>query len=97
MTPELVPPISGVIEIAGYTSMVILILAFAVAFYRLVKGPTAPNQVIALDLLAMLIVAMMVNYALFTNDPIFLDAAIVLALIAFLGTVALSRYLERRR
>jgi multicomponent Na+:H+ antiporter subunit F len=89
--------VSGVVWYAGFISMVILILALVLSFIRLLLGPGVASKVIALDLIAMLIVAMMVTYSLLTNNPVFLDAAIVLALIAFLGTVALSRYLEGRR
>jgi multicomponent Na+:H+ antiporter subunit F len=63
---------------------------------RLVRGPTLPDRVVALDLLAVLSVSFIAMYALDTNQPVFLDAALVLALIAFLSSVAFARYLERR-
>jgi multicomponent Na+:H+ antiporter subunit F len=71
-------------------------VALFLAFLRLVRGPTLPDRVVALDLIAVLTVALIALYAIATNERILLDTAIVLALISFLGTVALARYLERR-
>ena len=66
------------------------------AFVRLVRGPTLPDRVVALDLMATLIIAISAVYAVATGQPAYLDAAIVLALITFLGTVAFAYYLHRR-
>jgi len=74
----------------------ILSAAFLLAFYRLVRGPTLPDRVVALDLITALAVGFISVYAVKTGQRAFLDVAIVLALIAFISTVALARYLERR-
>jgi multicomponent Na+:H+ antiporter subunit F len=71
-------------------------LAVLLAFYRLVTGPSLPDRVIALDLMAALVVAMICIYAISNNQQVFLDVAISLALIAFLGTIAFAQYIERR-
>ena len=78
--------------------IVFAMLSVALLFtcIRLVRGPTLPDRVVALDLLAVLSVSFIAMYALDTNQPVFLDAALVLALIAFLSSVAFARYLERR-
>jgi len=73
-----------------------LSLALLLAFARLARGPSLPDRVVALDLITVLIAALLTMDAIATNQPVFLDAAIVLALISFLGTVAFARYLERR-
>ncbi|AAR35714.1 cation:proton antiporter [Geobacter sulfurreducens] len=66
------------------------------AFVRLVRGPSLPDRVVALDLMATLIIALSAAYAVATGQHAYLDAAIVLALITFLGTVAFAYYLHRR-
>jgi multicomponent Na+:H+ antiporter subunit F len=71
-------------------------LGLALAFIRLVSGPSLPDRVIALDLMAALVVAMICTYAIGNNQRVFLDVAISLALIAFLGTIAFAQYIERR-
>lgn len=73
-----------------------LMAAMIFSFARLVRGPTLPDRVIALDLFAILSTGFLVVYAIDTAQAVFLDVAIVLALIAFLGTVAFALYLERR-
>jgi multicomponent Na+:H+ antiporter subunit F len=74
----------------------VLVLAMFLAFIRLVRGPSLPDRVVALDLITVQIAAMLAVDTVATGQSVFLDAAIVLALIAFLGTVAFARYLERR-
>lgn len=73
----------------------LLILAIFVAFVRLVRGPSLPARVVALDLMGSLVVGFIAIYAVATDQPIFLDVAIVLALIGFLGTVAFAYFIEK--
>jgi multicomponent Na+:H+ antiporter subunit F len=74
----------------------VLGVALLLALARLVRGPSLPDRVVALDLMAAQTVGIICTYAIGTNQRVFLDVAIVLALIAFLGTVAFAQYLERR-
>ena len=71
--------------------------AAGLAFIRLWKGPTLPDRVIALDLIGVLMVCVLVVTAAVTEQQAFLDVAMVVALISFVGTVAYSRYIERSR
>lgn len=66
------------------------------AFIRLARGPYLPDRVIALDLISILAMGFIVAYAVRFDQPNFLDVAIILAIISFLGTVAFAYYLERR-
>lgn len=77
-------------------AFLMLICGMTLAFIRLVRGPTLPDRVVALDLFAVLSTAFLTVYAIDTDQQVFLDVAIVLALIAFLGTVAFALYIERR-
>lgn len=77
-------------------AFVMLSCSMTLAFIRLVCGPTLPDRVVALDLFAVLSTAFLTIYAIDTDQQVFLDVAIVLALIAFLGTVAFALYIERR-
>ena len=74
----------------------VLVLSMFLSFIRLVRGPSLPDRVVALDLITVQIAAMLAVDTIATGQTVFLDAAIVLALIAFLSTVAFARYLERR-
>jgi multicomponent Na+:H+ antiporter subunit F len=75
--------------------LTLLVFAIFVAFIRLLRGPSLPARVVALDLMGSLVVGIIAIYAVATNQPIFLDAAIVLALIGFLGTVAFAYFIEK--
>jgi multicomponent Na+:H+ antiporter subunit F len=73
-----------------------LVLAMFLSFIRLARGPSLADRVVALDLITVQIAGMLAVDTIATGQAVFLDAAIVLALIAFLGTVAFARYLEKR-
>jgi len=73
-----------------------ILLAMFLALARLVRGPSLPDRVVALDLITVLAAAMLALDTMATRQTVFIDAAIVLALISFLGTIAFARYLERR-
>ena len=73
-----------------------LTAALFLSFIRLISGPSLPDRVVALDLIAVIAVGMITVYAIDLDQKVFLDAAIIVALIAFLGTVAFARYVERR-
>ena len=70
-------------------------VALLVAVVRLVKGPTLPDRVVAMDLIGVLVVGLIVVLAASTGVRATLDAAIVIALIGFVGTVAYATYVER--
>jgi multicomponent Na+:H+ antiporter subunit F len=67
------------------------------ALVRLALGPTLPDRVVALDVVANLAVGAIAASAVAFDEPALLQPALVVALIAFIGTVAFARYLERRR
>jgi len=73
-----------------------LSLAIVMAFIRLMRGPSLPDRVVALDLITTLGIGVIGVYAIATNQPVLLDVAVVLALTAFLGAVAFAYYMERR-
>lgn len=79
------------------TCFALLCAALLLAFVRLVKGPSVADRVVALDLLAIICVGAIIVYGVATELPVFLDAAIVLAMVGFAGTIAFAKYLERRR
>jgi multicomponent Na+:H+ antiporter subunit F len=91
MNPPLTPALAAVM----IGILLLLALALAVAFVRVVRGPSAPDRVVALDLIAGVAVGMIAVYSAVTGEPELLRVAMALALISFLGTVAVAHYLER--
>ena len=83
------------LEIVSQVTLVTLGLSLLITFVRLVKGPTLPDRIVAMDLLGVLVVGLIVVLAGWSGVGATLDAAIVIALIGFLGTVAYATYVER--
>ena len=76
--------------------LALLAIPLMLGFLRLALGPSLPDRVVALDFMTAVAVAVAGLWAIASDNPIFLDVAMVLALITFVGTVAFARYLERR-
>jgi multicomponent Na+:H+ antiporter subunit F len=83
------------LHIVTQFALVTLGVALIVAVIRLVKGPTLPDRIVAMDLLGVLVVGLIVVLAASTRVRATLDAAIVIALIGFVGTIAYATYVER--
>ena len=82
-------------EVISQITLVTLGVALLVAFIRLVKGPSLPDRIVAMDLIGVLVVGIIVVLAGSSGVRATLDAAIVIALIGFLGTIAYATYVER--
>ncbi len=80
-----------------YVILPVLSLAMVLVFIRFYKGPGVVDRVIALDLLITTGIGIIAVYSILNKQSTFLDIAMILALIAFLGTIAFSYYLEKRR
>jgi multicomponent Na+:H+ antiporter subunit F len=75
--------------------MVVYALSLLIAFVRLVLGPTLPDRVVAVDFISTCLIGFIALHAIRTGDPHYLGAAIVLALLAFVGTTAFTYYLKK--
>lgn len=83
------------LEIAAPIALSMLGVAVLITVARLIKGPTLPDRVVAMDLIGVLVVGIIVVLAGSTGVRATLDAAIVIALIGFVATVAYATYVER--
>ena len=77
-----------------HISLGISLLGILVAAIRLFRGPTAPDRTVALDAMTITSIPAIVYIALFTGRVIYLDAAMVYAVISFIGVVAVARHIE---
>ncbi len=87
--------LSWIMGLAMDIAALFIIAALVLATIRLIRGPTLPDRVVALDLLAMLLVAFLTLFALASGVNAYLDAAVALALVAFLATIAFARFIDR--
>jgi multicomponent Na+:H+ antiporter subunit F len=85
-----------VMSFAGNALLAVLALTFLLALVRLIRGPSLADRVVAVDLVTTVGVALCASYAVIHDASVFLDVAIVTALITFVGTVAFARYLEEK-
>jgi len=77
-----------------FISIIIAGLGMILLFIRLILGPGLVDRVVALDTLTIISVSLIVFYAFLSGRGIYLDVALVYALVSFLGVVALARYIE---
>lgn len=83
------------LQISAFIAYFILSLAMVFGFIRLVRGPSLPDRVVALELIASLTIGYIAVYVVTSGKTAFLDVAMVLALTAFLTAVGFARYLEK--
>ena len=83
------------LDAVSQITLVTLSLALLLAFIRLVTGPTLPDRIVAMDLFGVLVVGLIVVLAGSSRVHATLDAALVIALVGFLATIAYATYVER--
>lgn len=76
---------------------ILLTLGLIFTLVRLIAGPTLADRVVALDLLGFVILGFIAANMLRSGETVYLDVLIVVAVVLFLGTIAVARYLERRK
>lgn len=82
------------VEALIYTAGGLTALAFILALYRFVRGPVAVDRVIAFDVLTIISVTGIVLISVLEERVIYLDVALVYALLSFLGVIVISNYLQ---
>jgi multicomponent Na+:H+ antiporter subunit F len=88
--------LSDFVSNASYIALCMMGVAILLAAVRLIRGPSLPDRVVALDLISILVGGTTAIYAIASGQAVFLDVATILALISFLGTVAFARYIEKQ-
>ncbi|MHA6250568.1 Na(+)/H(+) antiporter subunit F1 [Oceanobacillus sp. CAU 1775] len=76
-------------------SLVFFGIAIAVTVLRIIIGPSLPDRVLALDVISVQIVSSLAIITVLLNTPVFLEVILVLAILAFIGTIAFSKHIER--
>lgn len=84
------------IEVFNEFFMVLLLLIFCIiiAIVRVIRGPTAPDRVVGLDTINTIVIASMVIFGAASKEVIYIDVAIVYALLSFISTLFIAKYLE---
>lgn len=85
----------AILSFALAASMIIIVTAVGLATLRLLRGPTLPDRVVALDLIGTIAVGAIAVYAITEHKPVYLNVSMVLALLMFIGTVAFAYYMHK--
>ena len=85
-----------VIQFAIVVSMYAVALAMLMALWRLLRGPTVPDRILALDTLSVTAIAQLMLFGMHLDSPVYFEAALVIAMLGFGTTVVLSKYVLRR-
>lgn len=83
-------------DVALLVALHVVGLAMALALWRLVHGPTVPDRILGLDTLYVNTIALLVLFGMHLRSVIYFEAALVIAMLGFVGTVVLSKYVLRR-
>lgn len=76
-------------------SFVLVALALLLSFLRLVVGPDVPDRILALDTLYLNSIALLILLGIYLDSALYFEAALLIAVMGFMGTLALSKYLLR--
>lgn len=78
-----------------HISLLCISLAMLGLIYRVIKGPTTPDRVVALDAIGINLVAVVALISILLKTNAFLEIILLIGILAFIGTVAFSKYLEK--
>lgn len=79
-----------------YVGLGILMFCAYLCLYRVAKGPTVPDRTVAIDILGTLLVGFSAFLCLFSDRDFYINLAMAWALLSFIGTVALGKWLQGR-
>lgn len=83
------------LRVAVVTAMLMFTVSVLLNLYRMVRGPDLPDRILTLDSLYVNAIAMIILLGLFLGSTLFFEAAMLIAMIGFVGTVAVCKYLLR--
>ena len=76
-------------------AIVLITLSMIVVIYRLVKGPTPSDRVVALDAIGVSLISLIGLFSIFVETSFYLEIILLLAILSFIGTVAFSKFIEK--
>ncbi|MFL6585983.1 MAG: K+/H+ antiporter subunit F [Luteimonas sp.] len=85
-----------IIDIAIIVGMHAVGIAMLLSLWRLLRGPTAPDRILALDTLYISAIAQLIMFGMLLDTEVYFEAALIIAMLGFVGTVVLSKYVIRR-
>lgn len=75
--------------------IIIIALTLLAFIYRLIKGPSTPDRIIALDAIGVAIIALVGLFSIYVKTSFYIEIALLLAILSFIGTIAFSKFIEK--
>jgi multicomponent Na+:H+ antiporter subunit F len=79
-----------------FISFTLLLTAMVLTFIRLIKGPSVNDRIAAMELIAIIIMGFILVYCLLIKKAVYMDVPVIISLISFIGTIAISTYLKHK-
>jgi multicomponent Na+:H+ antiporter subunit F len=83
-------------DIVLYVAFALLMTAMIITLIRLLKGPSVNDRIAAMDLIASIIMGVILVYSVLINNAMYFDVPVIISLISFIGTIAISTYLKQK-
>ena len=83
------------IQVIMNVSLFLFMIAIALSLFRVIKGPSLPDRAIALDTIGVNLISAIAIVSIVLKTKAFLEAILILGILAFIGTIAFSKYIER--
>ncbi|MDA3808050.1 MAG: K+/H+ antiporter subunit F [Thiomicrorhabdus sp.] len=83
------------LEIAIPIAFIFIAIAFILSSIRLIKGPSVPDRILALDTLYINSIALLILLGIHLGSALYFESALLIALMGFVSTIAFSKYLLR--
>ncbi|MBS4218232.1 Na(+)/H(+) antiporter subunit F1 [Bacillus sp. FJAT-49711] len=83
------------IEVMLKISLTMFALAIVISLYRIIRGPSIPDRVIAMDMIGVNLISAIAAISILLNTKAYLEVILILGILAFISTIALSKFIER--
>ncbi|GGA39170.1 Na(+)/H(+) antiporter subunit F1 [Psychrobacillus lasiicapitis] len=78
-----------------FTALALFAITIVIALVRIIKGPSIPDRAVALDMIGVNLISMIAVISIVLKTKAFLEAILILGILAFISTIAISKYVER--
>lgn len=85
------------LEYASVTALWIMTISLFLPMYRLFRGPTLSDRVVALDQIAVIVVAIIICDVLYSRDAMLLDVVLIVSFLLAFGSMIIARYLHKQK
>jgi len=76
-------------------ALIFFTLTIGIGLFRIIKGPSTPDRVVALDMIGVNLLSAIATVSVLFTTQVFLEAILILGLLAFISTIALSKFIDR--